>query len=103
MIYYADLRYYKQRVYVGLGDGTIAVFDPQHPTTGHTHLIRVSSAPIVACISSGGRLLVASLSSLYYINTVTMEATVSGYISIYHDLTPFPLSPHLIACTISTK
>ena len=72
-------RYHRHRVYAGLADGTVAVFDPRHPAAGHTHLINVSSAPIVSCISLGGQLLVASQSSLYVINATHMEAKVSSY------------------------
>lgn len=62
---------------MGLANGTLAVFDPQHPTAGHTHLINISSAPIISCTSLGTQLLVASQSTLYSINTATMDATVS--------------------------
>ena len=70
-------RYHKHRVFAGLANGTVAVFDPQQPSAGHTHLIHVSSAPITSCVSLGDQLLVSSEARLYAINPATMEARVS--------------------------
>ena len=79
-------RYHRRKVFAGLADGKVAVFDPQNPSGGHTHLIRLDSTPIVACRSLGRRLMVASQSRVFLINTATMEATVSPlymYIVVY--------------------
>ena len=65
-------------MFAGLGDGMVAVFDPVNPAAGHTHLIRVSSAPILTCRSVGNQLLVASQTELSFIDMTTMEAKVSG-------------------------
>lgn len=63
-------------MFAGLADGSLAVIDPLNPSRGHTHLIRVDSTPIMGCLSLKGQLLVASQSSLFLVNTETMEATV---------------------------
>lgn len=82
-VYVPLSRYHRHKVFAGLADGRLAVFDPQHPATGHTHFINISSAPIVSCVSLGRRLLVASQSTLYLVNTASMDASVSAQLTTF--------------------
>ena len=66
-------------MYAGLGDGTVAVFNPCNASNGHTHLILVCSSPILSCVSVGGRLFASSRNTLYQLTPGKAEVKVSGW------------------------
>ena len=62
-------RYYNNGVYVGLGNGSLAVLDPQDPTAGPSHIIPVGVAPVLSSIIVDDQLWVSCGGSLYQLES----------------------------------